>query len=52
MAKSFDYDVELDELRLDVVREMQDNMKALQQSLDKIQRIIDDLDQRLEDGGL
>ena len=52
MAKSFDYDIELDDLRLDVMREMQDNMKALQQSLDKIQRIIDDLDQRLEDGGL
>ena len=52
MSKGLDYGIDLDKLRLEVVPEMLDNMRAIQEALDKIQRILDDVDSRLEDGAL
>ncbi len=52
MAKAFDYDIELDEQQLaeDVIT--RDNILAIRRSLEKITEILEDIDRRLENGGL
>ena len=52
MSQSFDYDIELDELRLAEDKLSRDNTIALQQALLKIQEILNDLNTRLDNGGL
>lgn len=42
------YDIELDELRLDVDDKSRDNYRAIQDSLIKIQEILNDINKRLE----
>jgi len=46
------YDIEKDELRLDLDDISRDNILALERSLDKIQEILTDIDARLTAGGL
>lgn len=46
------YDIEKDELRLDLDDVSRDNILALERSLDKIQQILRDIDARLTAGGL
>jgi hypothetical protein len=48
-----DYDIELDRVREDKTDEKnRDTIKAVRQSLEKIQLIINDIDARLKAGGL
>lgn len=50
---TLEYDVELDNLREDeTAEEMRDTIKAIRQSLEKIDEIIKDIDSRLKEGGL
>lgn len=43
------YDIELEQLRFDIEEQDRDNLKAVQQSLLKIQEILLDIDKRLRE---
>ena len=47
MTKKIDYDVEIDEIRLEENSTTRDNILAIQRSILKIQEIIKDIDRRL-----
>lgn len=42
------YDIELDELRLDIDEVSRDNIKAIRQAMDNLQAFLDDIDTRLK----
>lgn len=46
------YDIEIDNIKVELDDEKRDNMRALFDSLSKIQEILDDVDKRLKAGGL
>ena len=49
MAKKIDYDVEIDEIKLEEDTNTRDNILAIQRSILKIQEIINDLDRRVSE---
>ena len=46
------YDIELDNMVVEDDPKTRDNMRALSDSLEKIQEILQDIDRRLKAGGL
>lgn len=50
---AINYDIELDRVREDETsEEIRDTIKAIRQALEKIELIIEDIDNRLKEGGL